>query len=136
MGERGGTAYPSMSLSWMTLLVVVAIGVFSLVSLYLGFQAYGSDNPEHASYYIIIGTAGFAAMGYMFFRTKAISTTRLKVPKVDVVTTLECPKCGLKRIREFKRGDYVFKDDEPCTRCDGQMVILRIHRREDEKAKR
>lgn len=125
-----------MSLSWMTLLVVVAIGVFSLVSLYLGFQAYGSDNPEHASYYIIIGTAGFAAMGYMFFRTKAISTTRLKVPKVDVVTTLECPKCGLKRIREFKRGDYVFKDDEPCTRCDGQMVILRIHRREDEKAKR
>lgn len=136
MGESSGAAYPSMSLTWVTLLIVVVIGVFSLFSLYMGFQAYGSDNPEQANYYIIIGTAGFAAMGYMFFRTRAVSTTKLEVPRVDVVTTLECPQCDLKRIREFARGDYVFKDDEPCTRCDGQMVITRIHRREKEKAKR
>jgi len=136
MGESSGAAYPSLSLSWVTLIVVVVIGIFSLFSLYMGFQAYGSDHPEQANYYIIIGTAGFAAMGYMFFRTRAISTARLEVPRVDVVTTLECPECGLKRIREFVRGDYVYKDDEPCTRCDGRMVITRIHRREKEKSKR
>ncbi len=136
MGESSGAAYPSLSLSWVTLIVVVVIGIFSLFSLYMGLQAYGSDHPEQANYYIIIGTAGFAAMGYMFFRTRAISTARLEVPRVDVVTTLECPECGLKRIREFVRGDYVYKDDEPCTRCDGRMVITRIHRREKEKSKR
>jgi predicted RNA-binding Zn-ribbon protein involved in translation (DUF1610 family) len=136
MGESGGAAYPSMSLSWVTLIVVVVIGIFSLFSLYLGFQAYGSDHPEKANYYIIIGTVGFAAMGYMFFRTRALSSIRLEVPRVEVVTTLECPQCGLKRIREFEHGDYVFKDDEPCNRCDGKVVITRIHRREKEKAKR
>jgi len=133
MGSSG-TKYPSLSLSWVTLIVVVVIGVFSLFSLYMGFQAYGSDHPEQANYYIIIGTAGFAAMGYMFFRTRSISSTKLEVPQVNVVATLECPQCGLKRIREFVRGDYVFKDDEACTRCEGQVVITRIHRRE--KAKR
>jgi hypothetical protein len=127
------TQYPSMSLSWVTLIVVVIIGVFSLFSLYMGFQAYGSEHPEQANYYIIIGTAGFAAMGYMFFRTRAIASIKLDVPRVNVVTTLECPKCDLKRIREFQRGDYVFKDDEPCTRCEGQMVITRIHKREKPK---
>ena len=133
MGSSGAE-YPSMSLSWVTLIVVVVIGVFSLFSLYMGFQAYGSDHPEQANYYIIIGTAGFAAMGYMFFRTRTISSIKLDVPRVDVITTLECPQCNLKRIREFERGDYVFKDNEACTRCEGQMVITRIHRRE--KAKR
>ncbi len=127
------TQYPSMSLSWVTLIVVVIIGVFSLFSLYMGFQAYGSEHPEQANYYIIIGTAGFAAMGYMFFRTRAIASIKLDVPRVNVVTTLECPQCDLKRIREFERGDYVFKDDEPCTRCEGKMVITRIHKREKEK---
>jgi hypothetical protein len=133
MGNRG-TAFPSMSLSWVTLIVVVVIGFFSIFSLYMGFQAYNSENPERANYYMIIGTAGFAAMGYMFFRTRTASSTKLEVPKVDVVTTLECPECNLKRIREFVRGDYVFKDDEACTRCEGKMVITKIHRREKEES--
>ena len=136
MGEKGGAGYPGLSLSWTTLIVVVVIGVFSIFSLYMGFQAYGSERPEQANYYIIIGTTGFAVMGYMFFRARALTSTRLEVPRVYVITTLECPQCGLKRIREFTRGDYVFKDDEPCTRCEGAMTINRIHRREEEKAKR
>jgi len=132
MGEGGGPAYPGMSLSWVMLVVVAVIGVFSLFSLYLGFQAYGSNRPEQANYYIIVGAAGFAAMGYMFFRSKTLPSSRGDVPQVDVFTTLECSQCGLKRMREFTRGDYVFKDDEPCTRCDGKMLITRIQRREDE----
>jgi hypothetical protein len=127
-----------MSLGWVTLAVVVVIGIFSLLSLWLGFQAYGSDNPDQAIYYIVIGAAGIAAIGYMFFRTKAVSSTKKPdVPEVEVVTILECPSCDLKRVRDFKRGDYVYKDDEPCTRCEGTMVITGIHKRaEPKKAKR
>jgi len=126
-----------MSLSWVTLAVVVVIGIFSLLSLWLGFQAYGSEHPEQANYYIIIGTAGFAAIGYMFFRTKAITSSRksVTVPKVEVVTILECPSCELKRVRDFQKGDYVYKDDEPCTRCEGTMVITGIHKRAEPKKK-
>jgi len=128
---------PMMSLSWVTLAVVVVIGIFSLLSLWLGFQAYGSEHPEQANYYIIIGTAGFAAIGYMFFRTKAITSSRksVTVPMVEVVTIFECPSCELKRVRDFQKGDYVYKDDEPCTRCEGTMVITGIHKRAEPKKK-
>lgn len=136
MGETTGAQYPSLSLSWMTMLAVVVIGIFSLVSLYMGFQAYGSEHPEHANYYIIVGTTGFAAIGYMFFKTKTITSRKPTVPKVDVVTTLECISCNLKRVRDFKRGDYIYKDDEPCTRCEGTMLITSIHRRAEPKKKR
>jgi hypothetical protein len=136
MTEPGTPQNPMMSLSWVTLAVVVVIGIFSLLSLWMGFQAYGGEHPEQATYYIIIGTAGFAAIGYMFFRTKTITTKKQDVPKVDVVTILECPSCDLKRVRDFQRGDYIYKDDEPCTRCEGIMLVTGIHRRADEKKKR
>lgn len=135
MTDAGAPQNPMMSLSWVTLVVVVVIGIFSLLSLWMGFQAYGSKNPEQAIYYLIIGTAGFAAVGYMFFRTKAITTQKPEVPKVDVITILECPSCDLKRVRDFKRGDYVYKNDEPCTRCEGTMLITGIHRRAEEEKK-
>ena len=126
---------PMMSMSWVTLAVVVVIGIFSLLSLWLGFQAYGSEHPDQAIYYIVIGSAGLSAIGYMFFRTKAITDKIPDVPKVEVVTILECPSCDLKRVRDFQRGDYIYKDNEPCTRCEGTMVITGIHRRAEPKQK-
>jgi hypothetical protein len=135
MTETGPPQNPLMSLSWVTLAVVVVIGIFSLLSLWLGFQSYGSDHPEQANSYIIIGSAGLAAIGYMFFRTKAITTKKPEVPKVEVVTILECPSCDLKRVRDFQKGDYIYKNNEPCTRCDGTMLITGIHRRAEPKKK-
>lgn len=128
-GKEG--VHPAMNLTWTTLLTVVIIGAFSLFSIYLGFQAYG-DESEKATYYLIIGATGFAAMGYMLFRTKAYAQKRHEIPHAEVITTLECPKCGLKKVRDFERGDYVFRDDIQCTRCDGKMVITRVHRRKKE----
>ena len=135
MTEAGAPETPIMSLSWVTLAVVVVIGIFSLLSLWMGFQSYGGDNPEQAMYYIIIGTAGFAAIGYMFFRTKSITTKKPEIPKVNVVSILECPSCDLKRVRDFQRGDYIYKNDEPCTRCDNSMLITGIHKRAEDKKK-
>ena len=74
MVETEAPQTPMMSQSWVALVVVVVIGVFSLVSLWMGFQSYGGEHPEQATYYIIIGTAGFAAIGYMFFRNASRAT--------------------------------------------------------------
>ncbi len=136
MGEATGAEFPSMSMSWVMLAAIVVIGIFSLFSLWMGFRAFGSENPERSTYYIFIGTAGFASIGYMFFRTKAVMIRKPEVPKVQVVTTLECPSCDLKRVRDFQRGDYIYKDDEPCSRCEGTMVITGIHRRSEPKRRR
>jgi TRAP-type uncharacterized transport system fused permease subunit len=135
MMTEQNTQIPSMSMSWTTLAVIVVIGVFSLFSLWMGFQALSSDRPEQSTYYLLTGTVGFAAIGYMFFRTKAVTTRKSDIPKVDVVTILECPACELKRVRDFKPGDYIHKDDEPCTRCEDKMVITGIHRRAEPEKK-
>ncbi len=125
-----------MSLSWVSLASVVVLGVVSLLFLWLGFQAYGGENPDQGNLYIVVGTAGLAMIGYMFFRTKAVSSQKSPDEKAEVVTILECPSCDLKRVRDFKRGDYVYKSDEPCTRCEGTMTIMGIHRKAEPKKKK
>lgn len=118
------------------LAAMIIVGALSLISLYMGFEAYGSEDIETAFMWLIIGTSGFVAIGYNFFRNKPVVKRSLKTKKADVITTLECPQCNLKRVRAFQRGDYIFKSDEPCTRCEGHMAITAIHTRADEKKKK
>ena len=129
-------AIPSVGFPWGTFIAVIIIGAFSLLSLYLGFEAIASGRTEDANYYILLGSTGFAAMGYMIFRSRVTTVRKPSIPRVEVVTTLECPKCGFKKVRGFKRGDYVFKEDEPCPNCDGVLTITRIHRREKKRSRR
>jgi len=119
--------------NWVTLAAMIVVGALALVSLYMGFRAYGDQEIETAFMYLVIGASGFIAIGYSFFRARPTTKESLEPKKSDVITTLECPQCNLKRVRSFQRGDYIFKRDEPCTRCDGQMVITAIHTRKEEK---
>jgi hypothetical protein len=134
----GSSSAPAagITVSWVAYAAILIVGILSLFSLYMGFQNY-ADNNEVGLLYMLIGTVGFAAIGYLLFRGKPPTSAqdKLGVKKVEVFTTLECPKCQLKRVRDFKRGDYIFKDDEPCTRCDGMMVITKISRKKEEEKK-
>ena len=125
------------SQNWVSLALMVVVGAIALVSLYMGFQEYGNNEIETAFMYILIGVSGFAAIGFNFFRAKPV-VKQAKGPKVvEVITTLECPQCNLKRVREHQVDDYIFKNDEPCTRCEGNMVITRINaRKEPDKKKK
>jgi rubredoxin len=121
------------SQNWVTLAAMILVGALALVSLYMGFRAYGDNEIETAFMYLLVGASGFIAIGYSFFRAKPTAKESLEPKKSDVITTLECPQCNLKRVRSFQRGDYIFKRDEPCSRCEGQMVITAIHTRKEEK---
>jgi hypothetical protein len=121
------------SQNWVTLAAMILVGALALVSLYMGFRAYGNEEIETAFMYLLVGASGFIAIGYSFFRAKPTTKESLEPKKSDVITTLECPQCNLKRVRSFQRGDYIFKRDEPCSRCEGQMVITAIHTRKEEK---
>ena len=140
MSGEQGSASPAagMTASWVVYAAILIVGFLSLFSLYMGFTSYG-DSQEIAIIFMFLGAAGFAAIGYMLFRGKPSAITKqepLEVKKVEVYTTLECPKCQQKRVRDFKRGDFIFKDDEPCTRCDGMMVITKIARKKEEEEKK
>ena len=123
------------SQNWISLGLMVVVGAIALVSLYMGFREYGNNNIETAFMYILIGVSGFVAIGFSFFRAKPVSKTKNGPKNVEVLTTLECPQCNLKRVRAHQVGDYIFKKDEPCTRCEGHMMITRINARKDPNKK-
>jgi len=130
-----GSLAGGASQNWISLGLMVVVGAIALVSLYMGFKEYGDNNIETAFMYILIGVSGFVAIGFSFFRAKPVTKTQDGTKEVEVVTTLECPQCNLKRVRAFQPGDYIFKKDEPCTRCEGHMTITRINARKDPKKK-
>ena len=121
--------------NWISLGLMLVVGAIALASLYMGFREYGENNIETAFMYLLIGVSGFVAIGFSFFRAKPVAKTKSGPKEVEVVTTLECPQCNLKRVRAHQVGDYIFKMDEPCTRCEGHMTITRINARKDPKKK-
>jgi uncharacterized membrane protein YuzA (DUF378 family) len=130
-----GSLAGGASQNWISLGLMVVVGAIALVSLYMGFKEYGSNNIETAFMYILIGISGFVAIGFSFFKAKPVAQSQDKSKEVEVISTLECPQCNLKRVRAFLVGDYIFKKDEPCTRCEGHMTITRINARKDPKKK-
>ena len=134
-GSEAGPLAGGARQNWISLGLMVVVGAIALASLYMGFREYGDNNMEIAFMYILIGVSGFIAIGFSFFRAKPVAETKTGPKEVEVVTTLECSQCNLKRVRSHQAGDYIFKMDEPCTRCEGHMTITRINARKDPKKK-
>jgi hypothetical protein len=53
------------------------------------------------------------------------------------MTTIGCVKtCDQKNVREFQRGDYVYKElDSSCQKCGGKQMITGIFKEVKEKEK-
>jgi len=81
-----------------------------------------------------MGFLGVALSTYVLFLTRR-RLSKLKIVIPPVTTTIECKKCGFKNIRDFKRGDYIFKEGEPCQKCNEKMLITAIYREVKEKEK-
>ena len=118
-------------ISSFVLLVIFITIALSFAAIILAVYVFGS-NPMVAGYLLLIG---FVAMGlsmYVLLQTrKRISRLKIKMP--SVTTMIECRKCGFKNVREFQRGDYIFKEDEPCQKCKENMLITSIYREVTEK---
>jgi hypothetical protein len=115
----------------MIIFIVLAL---SLTALILAVNAFNSGNEPVAGYLLLIGFIGVAASTYVLFQTrKRISRLRIETP--SITTTIECRKCGFKSIREFQRGDYIFKEVDPCQKCNEKMLITAIYREVKEKGK-
>jgi uncharacterized ferredoxin-like protein len=52
-------------------------------------------------------------------------------PPPNVVTRIECQKCGFHQIRKFEKGDYVLKNASNCQKCAEPMLIVGIYVEED-----
>ncbi|MEM3641322.1 MAG: hypothetical protein QXH37_05335 [Candidatus Bathyarchaeia archaeon] len=120
--------------SSVVLLMIFLTLAISLSALILAIQAYNFGNDVVAAYLLILGFLGLAVSTYVLLQTRRrIMRLRIEIP--PVTTTIECRKCGFKSVREFQRGDYIFKEVEPCQKCNEKMLITAIYREVREKGK-
>jgi hypothetical protein len=129
----GNSSSATTKISTYLMLIVLIVLALSIVALILAANVYPS-RPDMALYLLAIG---FVAMGlsvYMLFQSrKRVASMKIEAPKV--MTTIECKKCGFKSVREFQRGDFVFKDLDACQKCNDKMIITAIYKEVKEKEK-
>ena len=121
-------------MSPLLLILLLVVVVISLGFLFFAVNEIVVQQTEDINSYslLAIGFFGLALAVYMLMQTRG-TTTNVTVELPHVMTTLECPKCDFKNIRDFQVGDYIFKETEPCQKCEGKMKITAIYREAKKK---
>jgi len=119
-------------ISTFLIAIILITVVLAVAALSVGIQAY----PEGDwLLYLLIGFSSLALSTYMLAQTRR-RTPRVVFKPYKIATTIACPKCGFKNIREFERGDYIFKENVgACPKCEEKMTIASIYREADEEDK-
>lgn len=138
MTENTASTTTSRISSFVILVVFITLAL-SLVALIfaaaiVGGYFYTGNDLTGAYVLLALGLLGVAISTYVLVETRR-RLSKLKIVVPPVTTTIECKKCGAKNVREFQRGDYVFKETEPCQKCNEKMLITAIYREVKEKEK-
>ena len=109
----------------------------SVVSLFVAVETYLANDLIAAGLFAGIGVIAMAMSIFLLYQSRRQATeVKLDIPKV--MTTIECQNkgCANKTVREFQRGDYVFKEvDVACGKCGGKQMITAIYKEVKEKEK-
>ena len=132
MSEKSSPA--TTKISTYLMMIVLIVLALSIVALMLSVNAFIVGNEVVAGYLLIIGFIAMTLSVYVLLQSrKRVASMKIEAPKV--MTTVECRKCGFKSIRDFQRGDFVFKELEACQKCDDKMMITAIYKEVKEKEK-
>jgi hypothetical protein len=133
MSATSQSSAPAKMSTYLLMIVLIVLAL-SIVSLIFSVSAFVEGNELVSGYLLVIGFLAMGLAGYVLFQSrKRVASMKIEAPKV--MTTIECRKCGIKTVREFQRGDFVFKDLDPCQKCDDRMVITGIFKEVKEKEK-
>ena len=125
---------PVKRISSLLIAIILVTLILSIAALYQAIAYYGSNDMNLGSWFMFLGFTGLALSTYMMLQTRR-KGVRLPFEAPKVITTILCQKCGLKNIRDFQRGDYIFKETEPCPKCNEKMTMSSIYREVKEKEK-
>lgn len=131
--------YITMIVVIVMALAVIALGLSAGLA-YTGSTAKGSvQSGDYASAAIlaIIGLIALTMSTVTLFQARRqVAEMKIEIPKV--MTTVGCVTagCNAKAVREFQRGDFVYKElDKPCEKCGGKQMITAIYKEVKEKEK-
>lgn len=130
----GNSQSATTKVSMFMLMIIFVVLALSLTALVLAINAFSYGNDVVAGYLLLVGFIGVSMSTYVLLQSRKRMRS-LKIETPSIVTTIECRKCGFKNVREFSRGDYVFKELEPCQKCNEKMMITAIYREVKEKEK-
>jgi multidrug transporter EmrE-like cation transporter len=116
----------------MIVLIVMALAVTALL---IAGETYLAGDQLAAGVLAGIGLIALVLSGFLLYQSK-LQSKQVKIDVPKVMTTIEC-KCGDKTVREFQRGDYVYKElDVPCPKCPTtHQMITSIYKEVKEKEK-
>jgi ABC-type multidrug transport system fused ATPase/permease subunit len=133
MGMSENSSPTTTKISTYLMSIVLIVLALSIVALILAVNFYPS-RPDMAVFLLLIGFIAMSLSVYILFQSrKHMASMKIEAPKV--MTTVECKKCGFKSVREFQRGDFVFKELEACQKCEDKMLITSIYKEVKEKEK-
>jgi hypothetical protein len=122
-------------ISTFVLAAIYLVIILSIVAIAVAINTFMETGSwETAGFLLAVGFIAMALAGYILLQSRK-RVARLKIESLPILTTIECRKCGIKNVREFQRGDYVYKELEKCTKCDDKQVITAIYREVKEKEK-
>jgi len=116
-------------------ILIVAVFVLAAISIASAVGAFYQDPQSLEAYYFFaVGLIAMCLAGYILFQSRK-RMAKLNTEPAKIITTINCPTCNQKITRDFQRGDYIFKDDEKCPKCQGTGMIVAIYREVKEKEK-
>jgi len=101
-----------------------------VLAVFLNFT-YGQE--VIAGYLTLAGSVGLGLSIYILYQMRKRRMLRLKLRNPKITTTIECKKCNFKSMRDFQRGDFIFKETEQCQKCNENMLITAIYTEIKEK---
>ena len=137
--DHNQTSASTKKISNYVNLIVIIVVVISLASIVVAAYLYAINPNDLApvAAYSIIGLVALAMSLFTFYQSRR-QTTDMKIEIPKVMTTIQCTvkTCDVKTVREFQRGDYVYKElDVPCQKCSGKQMITAIYKEVKEKEK-
>jgi hypothetical protein len=134
MGMSENSSPATTKISTYLMMIVLIVLALSIVALMLSVNAFIIGNEVVAGYLLIICFIAMTLSVYVLLQSrKRVAGMRIEAPKI--MTTVECRKCGFKSVRDFQRGDFIFKELEACQKCEDKMVITAIYKEVKEKEK-
>jgi hypothetical protein len=110
------------------LVIILVFFIMSLAALFMAVESLIEQTDTLNSYsFLLIGFFGLALSIYMLLQSRG-KPMRITLELPRVITTLECPKCDFKSVRDFQRDDYIFKETGSCQKCNETMRITAIYR--------
>ena len=138
MANQTQSASTNKKISTYLTLIVLIVMALAITALLIAGETYLSGDQLAAGVLAGIGFIALVLSVFLLYQSKLQSAqVKIEVPKV--MTTIECTNkaCNTKTVREFQRGDYVYKEvDIPCQKCPTtKQMITGIFKEIKEKEK-